>query len=103
MQDDQVACSRVELERVFSGSLGKTSLYSSACSTSRAKIHSLKGSEMPDQHLIKGFSGHFVQIDQWGQRHQVEYLFGELRGTAPDLSLGKHIGHLKVLSDNPSW
>lgn len=57
---------------------------------------------MPDQCLIKGFSGHFVQIDQWGQRHQVEYLFGELRGTAPGLSLDKHIGYLNVLSENTS-
>lgn len=39
------------------------------------RFTSLKGSEMPGQRLIKGLSGHFVQIDQWGQRHQVEYIF----------------------------
>lgn len=43
MQDDQVVCSRVELERALSGSLGKASLRSSAGSTSRAKIHKSEG------------------------------------------------------------
>lgn len=43
MQDNQVVCSRVELERAFSWSLGKAGLHSSAGSTSRAKIHKSEG------------------------------------------------------------
>lgn len=66
------------------------------------RFTSLKGSEMPGQCLIKGFSGHFVQIDQWGQRHQVEYIFESSGGLHLVFLLinTKHIGHLKVLSEN---